>query len=101
GERLSPDLADAFDRRFGIRLGEGYGATEMSPLVSANIPPNRAIGPAEAGNRPGTVGRPAPGVEVRVTDLETGEPLGPNQRGMLWARGPNLMLGYLDQPEAT
>jgi acyl-[acyl-carrier-protein]-phospholipid O-acyltransferase / long-chain-fatty-acid--[acyl-carrier-protein] ligase len=101
GERLSPDLAVAFEQRFGIRLGEGYGATEMSPLVSANIPPNRAIGAAEAGNRPGTVGRPAPGVEVRVTDLETCAPLGPNQRGMLWARGPNLMLGYLDQPEAT
>ncbi|HEU0114820.1 MAG TPA: AMP-binding protein [Thermomicrobiales bacterium] len=101
GERLSPDLADAFERRFGVRLGEGYGATEMSPLISANIPPNRAIGPADAGSRRGTVGRPASGVEVRVTDLETGEPLGPNQRGMLWARGPNLMLGYLDQPEAT
>ncbi|HET7094341.1 MAG TPA: AMP-binding protein, partial [Thermomicrobiales bacterium] len=101
GERLSPDLAAAFDRRFGIRLGEGYGATEMSPLISADIPPNRAIGAPDAGARPGTVGRPAPGVQVRVTDLETGEPLGPNRRGMVWARGPNLMLGYLDRPEAT
>ena len=101
GEPLSPHVADEFEARFGIRPGQGYGATELSPLVAANIPLNRAVGAQAFGAREGSVGRPAPGVRVRVTDLESDAPLGPNERGMLWVTGPNVMLGYLNRPEAT
>jgi long-chain-fatty-acid--[acyl-carrier-protein] ligase len=65
---------------------EGYGITECSPVVSVNTP--------EA-NRPGTVGRPLPGVEVRVVDLETEQPLGAGEQGMLWVAGPTVFPGYL------
>jgi long-chain-fatty-acid--[acyl-carrier-protein] ligase len=70
----------------GACLLEGYGITECSPVVSSNT--TRA-------NRPGTVGRPLPGVEVRAVDLESGAPLGPNQLGMLLVSGPTVFPGYL------
>jgi acyl-CoA synthetase (AMP-forming)/AMP-acid ligase II len=67
-------------------LLEGYGITECSPVVSAN--------PPEA-NRPGTVGKPIPGVELCVLDLETDQELGPDQRGMLHVSGPTIFPGYI------
>jgi acyl-[acyl-carrier-protein]-phospholipid O-acyltransferase/long-chain-fatty-acid--[acyl-carrier-protein] ligase len=100
-ERLPPDLADAFEKQFGVRPVEGYGATELSPVVSTNVPPNRIVPGSTRGCKEGTVGQPLPGVAVRVVDLETGEDLGPDQPGMLWVTGPNVMKGYLGQPEAT
>lgn len=100
-ERLPAAVADAFEAKFGVRPFQGYGATEMGPIISCNVPANRALDHSSAGLREGTVGRPARGVRVEVRDPETGEVLGPNQRGVLWATGPNLMLGYLNQPETT
>jgi long-chain-fatty-acid--[acyl-carrier-protein] ligase len=70
----------------GACLLEGYGITECSPVVSANTPTH---------NRPGTLGRPLPGVEVRVADLQTDEPLPPGQLGMLWVSGPTVFPGYI------
>jgi acyl-[acyl-carrier-protein]-phospholipid O-acyltransferase/long-chain-fatty-acid--[acyl-carrier-protein] ligase len=101
GEKLPMHLADDFEKTFGIRPVEGYGTTETSPLISANIPPSRAIGDPTAVVREGTVGKPAPGVRVKVTDLETGEEVGVGAQGMLHVSGPNVMKGYLGQPEAT
>jgi acyl-[acyl-carrier-protein]-phospholipid O-acyltransferase/long-chain-fatty-acid--[acyl-carrier-protein] ligase len=49
----------------------------------------------------GTVGHPLPGVVVRAVDPDTGVPVGPNEPGLLLARGPNVMLGYLNAPEKT
>ncbi|MBL8856877.1 MAG: AMP-binding protein, partial [Planctomycetaceae bacterium] len=49
----------------------------------------------------GTVGRPVQGVAAKITDLDTGAELGAEQPGMLWIKGPNVMLGYLHQPEKT
>jgi acyl-[acyl-carrier-protein]-phospholipid O-acyltransferase/long-chain-fatty-acid--[acyl-carrier-protein] ligase len=100
-ERLSPELADAFQQRFGIRPLEGYGVTETSPVVSVNIPPSRALDGSNAGVREGTVGRPLPGVEVKVVDLDTGEELAPGRSGMLLVKGPNVMRGYYGRPELT
>jgi acyl-[acyl-carrier-protein]-phospholipid O-acyltransferase/long-chain-fatty-acid--[acyl-carrier-protein] ligase len=49
----------------------------------------------------GTVGRPIPNVVAKITDLDTGAVLPPNQPGMLWIKGPNVMAGYLNHPEKT
>ena len=53
------------------------------------------------GNRRGTVGRPMPGTLIRVTQPETGEALPPGVEGMIHVKGPQIMAGYLDNPEAT
>jgi acyl-[acyl-carrier-protein]-phospholipid O-acyltransferase/long-chain-fatty-acid--[acyl-carrier-protein] ligase len=79
---------------------EGYGATETSPLVSVNVPPSRASDPT-MGIREGSVGRPVPGVVVKVTDLDTDEELGVGESGMLWVKGPNVMKGYFGNEETT
>jgi acyl-[acyl-carrier-protein]-phospholipid O-acyltransferase/long-chain-fatty-acid--[acyl-carrier-protein] ligase len=101
GERLIPDVGDAFAAKFGIRPVEGYGTTETSPMVASNVPPARAPGDPALSAREGTVGRPMPGVDLKVVDRETGEDLGPGMEGVLWVRGPNVMKGYLNRPEAT
>jgi acyl-[acyl-carrier-protein]-phospholipid O-acyltransferase/long-chain-fatty-acid--[acyl-carrier-protein] ligase len=100
-EKLTTELADAFEKRFGVRPVEGYGATELSPVVAGNCPPSRAASQDRAGVKEGTVGRPLPGVVVKVVDLETGADLGPNCPGMLWVSGPSVMKGYYGQPELT
>jgi len=100
-EKLAPELADAFEKRFGVRPVEGYGATELSPVAAGNVPPSRAVSQALAGVKEGTVGRAIPGVSVKVIDLETGEDLGPGRSGMLLVTGPNVMKGYYGRPDLT
>jgi acyl-[acyl-carrier-protein]-phospholipid O-acyltransferase / long-chain-fatty-acid--[acyl-carrier-protein] ligase len=99
-EKLPPELAVAFEQKFGVRPVEGYGATELSPVVSGNIPPSRDLS-GHQGVREGSIGRPLPGIEVKVVDLDTGVDLACGQQGMLLVRGPNVMKGYLNQPELT
>ena len=100
-EKLPPSLADAFEEKFGVRPLEGYGTTELSPLVSVNIPPTRAWSDENVSAREGSVGRPIPGVAAKTVDLETGEELGPGESGMLLIKGPNVMLGYYQRPDLT
>jgi len=100
-ERLPPDLADKFEQRFGVRPLEGYGTTELSPVVSVNVPPGRMTSTTKKGCREGTVGQPLPDISAKVVDLETGEDLGVGKSGMLLIRGPNVMKGYLGRPELT
>ena len=100
-EKLPPEVADAFEKKFGVRPWEGYGTTELSPVVSSNIPPSRVREPWFVSAKQGTVGRPIPGVAVKIVDLETGEDLGTGVPGMLCVKGPNVMKGYLHQPEQT
>jgi acyl-[acyl-carrier-protein]-phospholipid O-acyltransferase / long-chain-fatty-acid--[acyl-carrier-protein] ligase len=99
-EKLPIPLCDAFAQKFGVRPIEGYGTTELSPLVSVNIPPSRSQS-AEADCKEGSVGRPVPNVSVTVVDPETFEPLPVGTPGMLLVKGPNVMKGYLNDPEAT
>jgi fatty-acyl-CoA synthase len=73
----------------------GYGQTEASPIITQT----RTDDPLEL--RVETVGRPIPGVEVRVVDPVTGETLGDNRQGELCARGHIVMFGYYKNPEAT
>jgi acyl-[acyl-carrier-protein]-phospholipid O-acyltransferase / long-chain-fatty-acid--[acyl-carrier-protein] ligase len=100
-EKMPIELAAEFEKKFGVRPVEGYGTTELSPLVSVNIPGSRRRDEFQIDCKEGTVGRPIPNVVARVTDLDTGETLGVDQPGMLWIKGPNVMKGYLNHPEKT
>ncbi len=100
-ERLPPELAQQFEEKFGIMPVEGYGVTELSPAVAANIPASRQTGKFQVDAKPGTVGRPIANVAAKVCDLDTGEELPPNESGMLWISGPIVMKGYLNNPAAT
>ena len=100
-EKLRKPLADAFEEKYGLPLLEGYGCTEMAPVVAVNRP-NVGSGPeSHLGTKFGSVGHAIPGVSVQVVDQETG--IGPiyDKPGMLLVKGPNLMQGYLNQPERT
>ena len=103
-ERLPEPLAAAFEERFGIRPFEGYGCTECSPAVAVNTWDYRAAGFYQVGSKHGKIGQPVPGMCVRIAELEnpwSGKSLPPGESGMLLVRGPNLMLGYLNEPEKT
>ncbi len=100
-EKLPGDLAEAFKERFGLYPTEGYGTTELSPIVSVNVPSNRAVGGDTTLNRLGTVGMPIPGVSAKTIDPETGQDLPPGESGMLLIKGPNVMQGYYKLPEKT
>jgi len=100
-EKLRPAVAAAFREKFGVELLEGYGCTEMSPVVAVNVPNFEAGKDRQTGNKPGTVGHPLPGVAVRIVDAVTFEPLPPNNEGLLLVKGPNRMAGYLNQPRLT
>jgi acyl-[acyl-carrier-protein]-phospholipid O-acyltransferase/long-chain-fatty-acid--[acyl-carrier-protein] ligase len=100
-EKLRPSIAQAFKEKYGLELLEGYGCTEMAPVVSVNVPDIEHSEPRQIGWKPGTVGHPLPGVAAKVVDRETGEPLANGQEGLLCVKGPNRMIGYLGQPEQT
>jgi acyl-[acyl-carrier-protein]-phospholipid O-acyltransferase/long-chain-fatty-acid--[acyl-carrier-protein] ligase len=100
-ERLPAEIANRFEEKFGTRPFEGYGATEMSPAIAFNVPPERWGGEGPAPIREGTIGQPIPGVTIRVIDRETGKPVAPGKEGVLWVTGPNVMLGYLGRPDLT
>jgi acyl-[acyl-carrier-protein]-phospholipid O-acyltransferase / long-chain-fatty-acid--[acyl-carrier-protein] ligase len=100
-EKLPAELCDAFERKFGVRPVEGYGATELSPVAAVNVPASRSHHNTMSMAKEGTVGRPLPGVKAKIVDPETGRELGMNEPGMLWVSGPNVMRGYLGQPEKT
>jgi acyl-[acyl-carrier-protein]-phospholipid O-acyltransferase/long-chain-fatty-acid--[acyl-carrier-protein] ligase len=100
-EKLREPIAAAFQEKFGITLLEGYGCTEMSPVVAVNAPDFHEQGEHQFGSRPGTVGHPLPGVVAKVVDLDTGE--GPliGRDGLLLVNGPSRMQGYIGEPERT
>jgi acyl-[acyl-carrier-protein]-phospholipid O-acyltransferase/long-chain-fatty-acid--[acyl-carrier-protein] ligase len=100
-EKLKERIADMFEKKFGIRPMEGYGTTELSPVVSLNIPDREVGGIRQIGNKPGTIGHPIPGVAAKIVDIETSESLPFNSEGLLFITGPNVMLGYLNKPEQT
>jgi long-chain acyl-CoA synthetase len=87
---VSAGIAEAVTKRTGVGWLPAYGTTEL-PVIACN---------PLAGPRLDTVGRPVPGVDVRVVSLETGEPVGPGEVGEIQARSESLMAGYLPA-EAT
>lgn len=100
-EKLKVPLIDAFEKKFGRRPREGYGATELSPLVALNVDDVELGGVSQVGTKEGTVGHAIPGLALRVVHPETGEQLGFDEPGVLWVKGANVMKGYLNNPEKT
>lgn len=91
----APLLAEthtAFEERTGHKILERYGMTETNMNTS---------NPYEGDRRPGTVGFPLPGVELKITDPATGEALPQGEAGMIEVRGPNVFKGYWQMPEKT
>ena len=100
-EKTPPDLFDSFEKQFGVRISEGYGTTELSPLVSVNIPKSRSRGKFQPDSREGSVGRPVPGVAAKVVNPDTFEELDSGQEGMLLIAGANVMQGYMGRQDLT
>jgi 4-coumarate--CoA ligase len=89
---LKADLAAECGQRLGCDVVQGYGMTELSP-VSHLTPPGWF--------RPGSVGVTAPGTQTRIVDPLTGADRDPGEEGEVWVRGPQVMKGYLNNPQAT
>lgn len=85
-EKVQEETARVWSQRFGVRILEGYGATECSPCLTVNLPMTP---------RYGSAGRFLPGIEYRIDPVE-----GVPQGGRLFVRGPNIMRGYLN-PDAN
>lgn len=90
---MSVPIAELCAQRLKCVVKQGYGMTEASPVTNMNTP-SRPLKLA-------SVGPLVPNMEAKVVDMTTGQPLGPNQNGELCYRGPNIMKGYLNNPEAN
>ncbi|HXJ49721.1 MAG TPA: AMP-binding protein [Candidatus Acidoferrum sp.] len=90
---LDADTAQTVSERIGCRLSQGYGLTETSP-VSHIVADNEKV-------VPGSVGSTVPNTECKIADVATATELGRNEDGEIWIRGPQVMKGYLNNPEAT
>lgn len=91
---LGLDLGRRCQERLGCTVLQGYGLTETSPVTTLAPVNGRMV-------KQGSVGPLVPNTECRVVDLVTGSDLGPGERGELWIRGPQVMKGYLNRPDAT
>lgn len=100
-EKLPVNIADAFESKFGIKVIEGYGATECSPVIATSTMDVRQAGIYQIGTVKGTVGQTIPGVIAKVIDPETYQELPFNSEGLLLVKGPNIMQGYLGRADLT
>ena len=91
---LGEELTRACMDRLGCNIRQGYGMTETSPVTHSSPAPPFDL-------KFGSVGVAAPNTECKIIGLETGEPVGPGQKGEVCVRGPQIMKGYLNKPEAT
>jgi acyl-CoA synthetase (AMP-forming)/AMP-acid ligase II len=91
---LGEELTRACSQRLNCNIRQGYGMTETSPVTHSS--------PADAeATKSGSIGVPAPNTECKIVDLGSGVALGPRQEGELCVRGPQIMKGYLNRPDAT
>jgi acyl-CoA synthetase (AMP-forming)/AMP-acid ligase II len=91
---LSDELEVACGERLGCRMAQGYGLTETSPTT-------HIVTDELAGQMPGSIGPPVPNTECRIVDVATGEDAPDGEPGELLIRGPQVMKGYLNNPQAT
>ena len=101
GEKLPATLAKEFAQTFGIKPLEGYGCTELSPVVAMALPDRTAEGRAVLGSKPASTGRPLPNLAIKIVDPDTGALQPANAPGLLLVKGPSVMRGYLNNPEKT
>lgn len=92
GMAVQKAVAERWEKLTGHYLLEGYGLTECSPLVSVN--------PYDITEHTGSIGLPVPSTDVRVVD-DQGNDVVPGEPGELWIRGPQVMAGYWQRPDAT
>ena len=89
---LGADIQEAAARRLGCFFSQGYGMTELSPVSHVSDP---------RGSTAGSSGRPIPNTEARLVDPATLSDVVAGEVGELWVRGPQVMVGYLNNPQAT
>jgi acyl-CoA synthetase (AMP-forming)/AMP-acid ligase II len=89
---LGTELTEAVEKRLSVKVRQGYGLTESSPAT-------HITGPDRI--RPGKAGELVPMTECCIVDPATGAMLGVGESGEVWVRGPQVMKGYLNNPEAT
>ncbi|HEV7300210.1 MAG TPA: AMP-binding protein [Tepidisphaeraceae bacterium] len=91
GEPLPAAIREAFAAKFNKQILEGYGLTETCGPIAVNVP---------HAAKPGSVGKPIPGVEVRIMN-DDNQPTTGDEPGEVWIKGPPVMNGYLNNAEAT
>ena len=89
---LGAELSDAVSKRLGCVSLQGYGMTELSPV--SHVTP-------VAAPKSGASGLALPNTQCRIVDPESGADLPPGEEGELWVKGPQVMMGYLNSPQAT
>jgi long-chain acyl-CoA synthetase len=92
GAPMPVEVMGAFEEKFGVKIQEGFGLSETSPVAS--------FGVVDKPRKPGSIGYPAWGVEMRIVD-DDDNPLPDGERGEICIRGHNIMKGYLGRPDAT
>jgi long-chain acyl-CoA synthetase len=94
GMAMQRAVAERWQKETGCQVTEGYGMTEASPVITSN--------PAGGGARIGTIGMPVPSTDVRIVDDEGNVlPAGPEHVGEIQTKGPQVMKGYWQRPDAT
>jgi acyl-CoA synthetase (AMP-forming)/AMP-acid ligase II len=93
GAVTAPALSKSFEDTFGIRLIDSYGSTETCGAITMNRPTGAQV--------PGSCGQVVPGLKVRVVDPDTGRDVQAGTEGEVRVSGPNVMIGYHGQPEAS
>lgn len=100
GEKLRQDIAEKFKALTGLSVIEGYGCTELSPIVSINLASSIfALG--KSAGKFGSIGVPLPGICVKIVDPETREPVATSEPGLMLVKSGSVMKGYLNDPTAT
>ncbi|HBV0720057.1 TPA: long-chain-fatty-acid--CoA ligase FadD [Serratia marcescens] len=92
GMSVQKAVAEKWEKTTGKHLLEGYGLTECAPLVAGN--------PYDLKHYSGSIGLPVPSTDIRLLD-DNGQDVPPGEPGELWVKGPQVMLGYWQRPEAT
>lgn len=100
-EKLPSRIAEAFEKHFGLKPIEGYGATECAPVIATSTLDIRQPGIYQIGTVEGSVGQTVPGMLAKIVDPETFEELPDDAEGLLLVKGPNVMEGYFNREDLT